>query len=59
MGPGRQRFGCMLRVGVAALALTAMAACDDDDGGSPDDVLRIEGPAQVDPSFGGVEGRDP
>ena len=60
MRHGRQHLGCLLRVGVVVLTLTAAAACDDDDGGeSPDDLLRIEGPAQVDPSFEGVEGRDP
>ncbi len=42
-----------------ALTAVAVAACDDGDESTPDELLRIEGPAQVDPSFEGLDGRDP
>ncbi|MEO1058862.1 MAG: hypothetical protein AAFY28_18300 [Actinomycetota bacterium] len=53
----RTAVGGMIAVGVAVVAV---AACDDDgDEGTPDELLRIDSPAQVDPSFEGLDGRQP
>ncbi|MEM9513658.1 MAG: hypothetical protein AAGA42_02280 [Actinomycetota bacterium] len=52
----RTAIGGVIVVGLAAVAV---AACDDSDDGTPDELLRIDSPAQVDPSFEGLDGRQP